>query len=978
MARQTLTPLVILALLVLRWASLAPPGATAQQPPPTERYIVALADPAFPLLPAATRLERVATAQRDALAAITTTIGQSVAPAYTYRHAFNGFALTLTPNQAAQVATLPGVVAVQREWFETLQTDTSPALIGAAQADLRPALFAAQLTGDQLLPPVLTTATGHAVAHYDAATQTLRFQIFYTGLSSPPTAALIRHGTAAETGAVVLDLTATAVSTTTTTGGYIGSVVLPPTTEAELFAALLSITLTTVDAPLGELRGQLRPSRGEGVVIGVLDTGIDPTHPSFQDPGPSDGYVYTNPRGAGNYLGVCNPNAGDGRYDPTFPCNAKLIGAYTFETTSAVPDPQGRPSPRDNHGHGSHVAGTAAGNVVIGATLAEVPLATLAGIAPHANLISYDVCGLPTSSESCPSAAILAALDQALADGVDIINYSLSGLARDPWQNPEAQALLRATAAGHFVAVAAGNNGANGAGTLSAPANAPWVTAVGAVTAGQRPAGTPADQLYEQSARGPDPFVPDLIKPDLVAPGVEIVAAGADVNPDVYDYVLRTGTSMATPHVSGLAALLHQIHPAWSPAALRSAMQLTAAGVYATDSSPAPLFAQGAGRIAAVNAAMAGFVLDENAAAYLAADPAKGGHPAALNLASLTDSRCVGRCTFTRTLRSTFGVTVTWDLSTSGDGFTLTTEPAGELTLLPGATALITVSATVTRVAPGSYGYGSVRFVARDGLAPAAALPVAIPLTSSTLPEAIAIQAAWPTGSTTVPLRAVAITTLVTTSFGLTKLQPEALALAPDPTPADRNDLAAGGIYRQPVILPVGNVRFRVQLAAATARNVKLSLYVDQAGAGFDSFGPEDQLLCEQHWPSEVQGCDLLASDHWRGRTEPLTVTLLVQNVTGSGVSTDSLNLLWGLVNTKPSGGAENLTVSGPMTVAAGQAFALTVAWRLPGVATDAVYIGVLGLGSSPAAPSDLGTTMITLVVKVERCFLPAVGVVRF
>ena len=111
MARQTFTPLVILAWLVLRWASLAPPGATAQQPPPTERYIVALADPAPPFFPATTRLERVATAQRGALATIAATIGQPVAPAYVYRHAFNGFALTLTPNQAAQVATLPGVVA---------------------------------------------------------------------------------------------------------------------------------------------------------------------------------------------------------------------------------------------------------------------------------------------------------------------------------------------------------------------------------------------------------------------------------------------------------------------------------------------------------------------------------------------------------------------------------------------------------------------------------------------------------------------------------------------------------------------------------------------------------------------------------------------------------------------------------------------------------------------------------------------------
>ena len=125
--------------------------------------------------------------------------------------------------------------------------------------------------------------------------------------------------------------------------------------------------------------------KGEGVVIGTIDTGISPGNRSFADVG-DDGYDHTNPLGAGNYLGVCNPANAEPGYDPDFPCNDKLIGAYVFG--------ERQPTRRvDYDGHGSHTASTSGGNVVDdvvvdGADACTTPPFDISGVAPHANVIS--------------------------------------------------------------------------------------------------------------------------------------------------------------------------------------------------------------------------------------------------------------------------------------------------------------------------------------------------------------------------------------------------------------------------------------------------------------------------------------------------------------------------------------------------------------------------------------------------------------
>ncbi len=183
------------------------------------------------------------------------------------------------------------------------------------------------------------------------------------------------------------------------------------------------------------------PNFGAGVVVGVLDTGVNMDHPSFSD-SPEDGHIYVNPFGAGNFIGDC---------DATFVCNDKLIGVYDFvDNFTAEND-----GPEDGDGHGSHTASTAAGNFISGpftdgfsGTPFEAP--GISGVARHANLITYDVC-----SNDCPGMALLAGIDQALLDGVDVVNYSISG-GNNPWNDLDRD-FLDLVANGTVVNASAGN-----------------------------------------------------------------------------------------------------------------------------------------------------------------------------------------------------------------------------------------------------------------------------------------------------------------------------------------------------------------------------------------------------------------------------------------------------------------------------------------------------------------------------------------
>ncbi|MFI9488342.1 S8 family serine peptidase [Promicromonospora sp. NPDC052451] len=255
--------------------------------------------------------------------------------------------------------------------------------------------------------------------------------------------------------------------------------------------------------------------KGEGVVIGTIDTGIHPGSPSFAETG-ADGYTHTNPLGAGNYLGVCDP-ANTDQYDPDFPCNGKLIGAYGFLSATDR-------SALDEDGHGSHTASTSGGNVVNDVTPTapegtDPPTFDVSGVAPHANVISYRGC--------CTTAGLTASIDQAIADGVDVINYSIgSSSPSDLWNDFDAIGFLNARAAGIFVATSNGNDGP-GFATTGSPADAPWITSVGASTHNRHMVNTLGDLTSSAGT------LPDLAGKSLTGPlpATEIVDAATVGDP---------------------------------------------------------------------------------------------------------------------------------------------------------------------------------------------------------------------------------------------------------------------------------------------------------------------------------------------------------------------------------------------------------------------------------------------------------------
>jgi len=230
------------------------------------------------------------------------------------------------------------------------------------------------------------------------------------------------------------------------------------------------------------------PNRGEGMVLGLIDSGINWESPYFGDT--PDGFEMSNPRD--RFFGLCN--------DPEVACNNKIIGVYDFTSEGT----QGQ----DIDGHGSHVGSSAVGSPLrfsLGFGLSAPIFFSSSGVAPRASVISYKVCqggdpNDPGDQGGCPSDALIAALEQAVIDRVDVINYSIGtagGTAPPPWagfgQTPsDREALLNLRTAGIVPVVAAGNSGPLD-GTISAPGNAPWVLAVANVTHDRRIGGRLAD-----------------------------------------------------------------------------------------------------------------------------------------------------------------------------------------------------------------------------------------------------------------------------------------------------------------------------------------------------------------------------------------------------------------------------------------------------------------------------------------------------
>ncbi|XP_058101359.1 subtilisin-like protease SBT1.2 [Magnolia sinica] len=490
-----------------------------------------------------------------------------------------------------------------------------------------------------------------------------------------------------------------------------------------------------------------RSKFGQGMIIGVLDTGIWPESPSFND--------HNMPPVPNRWRGICQ----EGQSFNASACNRKLIGARFYHKdhrkSPSSPSITEYLSPRDAHGHGTHTSSIAAGNSVIGASVVGNGAGEARGMAPGAHIAIYKVCWFG----SCFNSDILAGMDDGIRDGVDVLSLSLGGFPLPLYYDSIAISSFRATERGILVVCAAGNNGPI---PYSVANEAPWITTVGASTVDRRfpaivrmgngqilygesmyprthlsndgkeldliyggidgmdgaefcyngtllknriggkmvvcdrgPTGravkgeivkesggaamilanteineeedsvdvhvlpatlisyaesirlklyinstirptariefegtvigksrAPAVALF--SSRGPSLTNPSIIKPDLIAPGVNIIAAwpenlGPTSLPEDsrrVNFTVLSGTSMACPHVSGIAALLRSAHPSWSPAAIKSAIMTTAddadhlGNPIMDGSKPAGIFAMGAGHVNPRRAMDPGLIYD--------------------------------------------------------------------------------------------------------------------------------------------------------------------------------------------------------------------------------------------------------------------------------------------------------------------------------------------------------------------------------
>ena len=218
--------------------------------------------------------------------------------------------------------------------------------------------------------------------------------------------------------------------------------------------------------------------KGEGQIIAVIDTGVNSDHPSFADIG-DDGYDHTNPWGTGNYVGNC----ADDELKDFISCNDKLIGIRTYQSVTDIHKEFRADWPaigEDYQGHGSHTASTAAGNVLHDVDFVKTQIAgpdgkadgdlvkadlfpVISGVAPHANIIAYQVCvgNNDDNKQGCPGEALVSSIEDAITDGVDVINFSIGGQDKNVWADDVQLAFLSAREAGINVAAAAGNGGQN-------------------------------------------------------------------------------------------------------------------------------------------------------------------------------------------------------------------------------------------------------------------------------------------------------------------------------------------------------------------------------------------------------------------------------------------------------------------------------------------------------------------------------------
>ena len=831
------------------------------------------------------------------------------------------------------------------------------------------------------------------------------------------------------------------------------------------------------------------PARaGEGVIVGVVDTGFWPENPSFgalPEPRPDQGIINAK------WQGICDVGT-----EQPVSCNNKVIGARWYHAGSPPPADEFT-GPRDFNGHGSHTASTAAGNNNVPATINGLAVGNVSGMAPAARIAVYKALWDDgTGQASGTTDDLVAAIEDAVDDGVDVINYSISG-SRLFIVDPVEVAFFNAAAAGVFVSTSAGNSG-DTIGVSSVAHNAPWTTTVAASThdrgstktvtlgdgrtfngMGQGPALASAPFVDSANSGlpvppGTDPavwatevtlcfldrldpakvtgkivlcqrgvnariekslavreaggvgmvlynpnvatvnadfhFVPsihvdntvgaalkayiagtasptaslsagvritlrapemasfssfgpalagggDLLKPDVTAPGVDVVAAVAPPGNNNNNWDSYQGTSMSAPHIAGIAALLKSRNQNWSPMWIKSAIMTTASQ---TDNSGAAIqrlgvtatpLNYGNGHVRPGRAFDPGLVYDSGPLQWFQYGCATGQFqllglnddcvavgatdPSDLNYASIAIGDLPGTQTVTRTVTNITRKAGIYDAQvTAPPGITVNVSPS-RLVLLPGRSATFKVTFTRTDAAPvGQWAFGSLVWNDKKGHAVHSALavrPVAVAVASE-------VTLTGNSGSLQLPVKTGYNGTLTATGNGLTASTVTTMTLVGENRAFDPAFPATGPA--------VGKVTVTVPAGTRVGRF-----------ATFDGDYPAGTDLDLFVYPAGTS--TLVASS--AGATAEESVTLsaagsydiyVVQFALPPGST--QLNVRhhhWTLTG----GNAGNLTVTpASRAVTIGGAAPVTVSWT--GLATGSRYLGYVEFGNGTAV---IGRTIL-------------------
>ncbi|MFI1355226.1 S8 family serine peptidase [Streptomyces sp. NPDC020898] len=929
-----------------------------------------------------------------------------VRPLYSYQYVLNGFAAKLTARQANTLARTPGVVSLARnEMRQLAATSTTSPIADSDTAATTRTTAAAGATASSGTLPVADTAR-------------------FLGLKEP--------------------------------GGLYSKV------------------------PGGQ------KNAGRGLIIGVIDTGIDTANPSLAAlPEPlADADVI-----AKKWKGNCDPGA-----DPAHrvTCNNKVIGAQYFNKGLSDPDGTDWASPMDAESHGTHTATTSAGNYDVAAAVPDTGISgRMSGLAPAARVAAYKACW----HDGCWSVDLAAAYDKAVADGVDVINYSIGGGNGDPTNTIEYTAMFNAAKAGVFVSTSAGNSGR---GTVSN--NVPWVTTVAAaghdlayrttVTLGNgatydgvgvnasavpsaplvdaakaardgvdpgraelcvpdsldpdrvkgaivlckrgvnarvdksaqvKAAGgvgmvlyyvNPSDDTIADAHTVPTAYLkspgglavkayadstgtaatatlgaakavhqrapqiagfssggPDLtsggdqIKPDIAAPGMDIVAGTSPANAAGAfkgEQGIMSGTSMASPHVAGLALLLRQLHPDWSPMEVKSALMTTATTkdnegkpiARSNVDGPATPLDYGSGHVVPNTAADPGLVYDSHSADWTSYMCALGDQPVTgdgsdacatapktdasdLNTPNISVGDLAGRQTVTRTVTNVTATTgvYTAKLQTP-HGYRAEIEPK-RLVVPAGGSATYKVTFTRTDAAYDDWVYGSVTLSDKDNhrvrsAVALRAVPIAVPATATgegaTGSVALAPKAGWKGTFTTTVNGLYAGTTKTGT---LTGTDP---GFGPPPA-----ELTSATIKTE-ITVPEGTTLARVALRSAdhvAGSDVDLWVY------------DKDRNLLSHPDDGNDEAADLGPGTY---------VVYVNQYALPEGVTAQTYTLHTWLIG--PGTQPDNAATATPAerSVAAGDTVETTVSWH--DLTPGSEYLGVVEYGDSTGT---IGTTVLTV-----------------